>query len=799
MIFSRNLITAALVLSLASIVSCGKRDDHLTDPNSDATFIVDKDVKIWGKVVVTRDAQEKPNQKDFKIQACLKDKALLAVIQDQEFKVIAGDQEMVKRSDLFGCIIWDEQIKYDAFDMESELMVIRRIEAISGHSGGVNFELSINPWVTEETMTVTDLRTDSNLKTVMTPNAVSYGMTQFQSTDGKKTTTLPSFAMVVDKQQLMNAATQSKRISPSNTPMRLDAIQMNFLGHDYGAYEITPTLNLKVAHKYRIRINPLFGRSSISGKQFFEPINSGKVKFHLAILKDTVDQTGGTMYKLSDVLSSADFVGQMERGVMVADVTLKFQDLAALTGRTILVLSGSPVPGYIQFRDSNYISPVGPLVSVGSISFVPSNISAEVIHQNNLKYIKDASTKAKTISNFDFFKKTTGFTEVPRSIENFGAPRSSVSTNHYDNLMKALAKSDEKISQATKSVICSYLTQQSARGPYYCDSKTMELINFRIRDIVEDITTPVPYSDDITFNEDLTINMNYLLSKEQVKGKAQAAKYGYNAGLTAGLVGSLNAGLDLDMAAALKEKKFFGFGFLSWLSKAIGNTKPGEPKKIDAFDSDPAASTVPGDPVPIPPKQSLGAKAGANLGATVGGVASYNNDLFMWNLSEQRRETGSISTSVKFTANAEMKVFKFKGKFRKCWLVNLSNAFKDEVEAKTRKPFSDAGLPKGLYACAPKAEEGERKEMFVLINTITGIANSPMTDALASKEAPLRMFFRGPIGYSVFKNLVVDRKMEVQFNKFPVNELIKDVQSLKNEGDMFLNQEFPGVLNPILE
>lgn len=97
MTFSKQALTFALALALGTVVSCGKRDDHMrtSDPDSDATFYVDKDVKTWGKVIVTRDVQQKPNQKDFKIQACLKDNALLAVIQFQEFKVLAGDRKSV--------------------------------------------------------------------------------------------------------------------------------------------------------------------------------------------------------------------------------------------------------------------------------------------------------------------------------------------------------------------------------------------------------------------------------------------------------------------------------------------------------------------------------------------------------------------------------------------------------------------------------------------------------------------------------------------------------------------------------
>ncbi len=807
MTYSKKAFAIALVLSLATIVSCGKRDDRLSDPDTQATFYVDKGVAVWGKVIVTRDAQQKPNQKDFKIQACLKDNALMAIIQFQDFKIKAGDQEMIKTSDKFGCIIWDEQIHFDGLATETELLVVRRVEAIRGHAGGVNVELALNPWATEDTITVTDLRYDEALKTKTTADAVSYSLAQFQADDGKPN---PTFSMEVNKKRVADASSvqKSKSAAIVDTRMRLDAIQLQFLGHDYGAYEITPTLNLKVAHKYRIRISPQFIRTNFNGKQLFETISSGQVKFHVALLKDTVNTQAGTTYNLSDVLSTSEFVGEMVDGVMVADVTLKFQDLAPLTGRTILVLTASALPGFIQFRDGNYISPVGPLVAAGAISFVPSNWSAEILHKNNLKYIGDSTAHAKSVSNFDFFKKTTGFIEVPKTIEITGTPRTSYSTTHFQDLVTALDRGDKNVSAAVRSALCAYLTQEKARGQRLCYGKNMDLLNFRQREVVEEITNPVPERVGITFNEDLTLNMNYLVTGERIIGNGQAAKIGataaLNAGVTAGLNASLNAGLDLDMAPMenkLPGGKLPGFGFLSWLSKFIGNTKPGPAVPIDP--ADPLGPSVPGNPVPIDPRSSIGAKFGGNIGGTLGfnagGVASYNNDFYTWTLSNARRETGSISTSVSFKANAEMKVFSFQGKFRKCWLINLSSTMKQQLATAAGKDYSQLGLPSGMYVCSSKVEEGKRSEMFVLVNSITGIVNSPLTDNLDSKEAPLRLFFRGPMGYSVFKNLIMDKKFEVNFNKFPGDKLVKEVQSLQNPGDVYLNQEFPGVLDLVLQ
>ena len=802
MTFSKQVLTFALVFVLGTLVSCGKRDDHMrnSDPDSDATFYVDKDVKIWGKVIVTRDVQQKPNQKDYKIQACIKDNALLAIVQFQDFKVIAADgQEIVKTTDKFGCIIWDEQIRYDALASEAELLVQRKVQAVSGHAGTVVLDLAINPWASEDTLTVTDLRYDEALKAKTTANAVSYSMTQFQSDENHSS---PAFSMEVNKSRVAEAiASQKSGKAASTAPetrMRLDAIQMQFLGHDYSQYEITPTLNLKVAHKYRIRISPQFIRENFNGKQIFETIASGNVKFHVAILKDTVNPKAGTSYQLNDVLSTSEFVGEMVDGVMVADVTLKFQDLAPLTGRTILLMTASSLPGYIQFRDGSYISPVGPLVAATSISFVPSNWSAEVIHENNVKYIAQKENRSKTVTNFDYFKQKTGFVDVPRSIDTLVMARSAApSTAHYAEMMTSLEKNDMKLSQATQNAICSYLTQERVRGVRVCDAKAMDLVNFRMREIVEEITNPVPQREGITLNEDLTINMNYLLSQEQIKGKAQSARAGWNAGLTAGMTAGLNAGLDLDLLNTLQDGQVPGFKLLSWISKMIGNTAPGKPIPIDP--KDPNGPSLPGDPVVVPPKNTFGAKLGANLGGNIGGMATYNNDLFTWNLSDSKRETGSITTSVKFAANAEMKVFSFQGKFRKCWIANLSAPLKDQLAKQAGKEFSQLNLPKGVVACLPKISEGKRNEMFVLVNSITGIVNSPLTDSLASSEAPLRLFFRGPMGYSVFKNLIMEKKMEVSFNKFPVEKMISEVQSLKNEGDMFLNQEFPGVLNNVIK
>lgn len=798
MTFSKITLTLALVLSLSTIVNCGKKDDHFTDPASDATFFVDKGgITLFNtNVIVTRDAQQKPNQKDFKVQACIKDKALQSVVQELPFKVIADGNEIVKTTDVTGCIIWDEQIRYDALSNEAELLVVRKIQALKGHAGSISIELALNPWATEDGMKVTDLRYDGALRAKSTSDAVTYNMVQFQSSGGPQ---ISAFSMEVNVGQVNAAIASNGRTSKKapETRMRLDSIQMQFLGHDYSAYEMTPTLTLKVAHKYRIRISPLFIRENFNGKQIFETIASGQIKFHMAIFRDTIKPKDGVKYFLNEVLATSEFTGEMVDGFMVADVTLKFQDLAPLTGRTILLLGSSPVPGYINFRDGNYMSPVGPLVAASSISFIPSNWNAEVVHQNHLKYVGEATARSKVQTNFDFFKTRTGFVELPKVIDTIGAVRGvNQSANHQQEMITALQKDDHDLSQATKNAICAFLTQEKSKGLKLCDGKFVDEINFRQREIVEEITQTVPEREGITVNEDLAINMNYTLSNDDTKGKGQNARGGINAGLNGALTAGLNAGLDLDMLNTLKGGKLPGFKWLAWLSKVTGNIPP-EVKPVDV--QDPHGPVLPADPKPLDPKQGLGAKLGANISANLGGMAQYNNDLFTWTYTDTRKQTGSISTSVKFNATAEMKVFSFKGKFKKCWLANLSTPLKSQLEKRFGKEFSQLGMPKGVYTCLPQIVEGERKEMFVLVNSVTGIANSPLTDSLDSREAPLRMYFRGPMGYSVFKNLLMERKMELKFNKFPLDKLIGEVRSLKNEGDMYLNQEFPGVLNNVLE
>lgn len=781
MTYSKNfhLIILAFVFVL---ISCGKKDDHLSNPDSTATFFVDKEVKLAGKVLVSRDAQQKPIQKDFKIVACMKDNAMLSPVQFVDFAVQAGDIEIQKTSDFLGCIIWDEQIKFNGLDNEDELLVVRKIKALNGHAGSVSVELSINPWSTEDTVTVADLRYDEALKAKARPNSVQYSLSTFQSAgcvDSNKGNCekAPSFAMAVVK--TLSALSDDSSDLPTKTKMRLDAIQWQFLGHDYSAYEITDTLNLKVAHLYRIRISPQFIRENFNGKQIFETISSGKVKFSIAILKDNIKPLESDNYKASDVLSTSEFIGEMIDGVMVADVTLKFQDLAPLTGRTYLLLSSSSLPGYIQFRDGNYISPVGPLGAATTISLVPSKWNAETLHKNNLAMISSQENKRKSMGNLEYFKTASGFISIPSSlvISTRGGAQSVGQI-----LLNGLESSkSQDIDYAAKSAICRYLVQDKNYGASLCDKDFIDLINFRKREIVESITNPVPTREGVTLSEDLNVNMNYLVQNEKNVGNGQAAKVGWNAGLNAGLTGALAAGLDLDVLD-LAGGRIPGFGILQWLSKFLGNNKPIDPNN-------------PGVPAGfVDPKNSFGMKLGASLGGNIGGAMTYNNDLWTWSLANSKKETGSISTSVKFTVNAELKNFKFSGIFKKCWLINLSQIAKDRLAKIKGTNLDSLGLPKGLISCSPRSIKGERQEMYVLMNSVAGIVNSPLTDPLNSAEAPLRMFFRGPMGYSIFKNLVAESDVEIKFNKFPIEQVINDVKSLKNEGDIYLNQEFPGML-----
>lgn len=760
MIFSNYKKTLVLLNTVLVLASCGKKNDHLVDVTNSATFYVDKGVALTGKTTLERDSQQKPNKKNFNIQACIKDNALLQAVQYLDFAVeVQEGVSITRRTDQFGCIIWNEQISYDALSNEAELLVERKITALNGHSGSVVLELSMNPWASEDGLTLTDLRYDSALRSKVTKGAVNYSMVQVQSDSGDK---IDSIQMIVDKKKVADSVSlKNKSGDDNNVRMRLDAIQIQFLGHDYSAYEMTSTLNLKIAHKYRIRISPQFIRENFNGKQIFETIVSGNIKFNLAILRDTINFKNTTNYNPSDVLTTAQFVGEMIDGVMVADVTLKFQDLAPLTGRTYLLLSSAPEPGYIQFKDGNYISPLGALPAASQAAFVPTNWSAEKIYKNQTEVAIKQKQNELAKTNFDYFKEKSKFIEIP-------ANQATASGQNYASRIKAtllsnLQSGKKEVSVSEKSALCSLLVGSKVMNLNACYADPENFVNIRKREIVESVSSVAPERVGMTYNEDLNINMNFSSSNDQSTGDSTSKKYGYSANA------GLSAGLDIDL--------------LSLVSNVV-----------------PVVGTITKTIVEKLLEWVLGVKLNLpKLSASVSGSASYSRDLYTWSLANSKKESGSISTTLKFAANAEMKMFSFQGTFRPCYLVSLTSAAKAKLEQINRASFEKMGLPEGAYVCSDKTLSGTRKEMYVLVNSSTGIAGSPLTDSSDSSEAPLRMFFRGPTTYSIFKNLVQKENFEMQFNKFPAEQVIQSIKDMKMPGDIHLNQEFPGLLNPVIE
>lgn len=760
MIFSNYKKTLVLLSTVLVLASCGKKNDHLVDATNSATFYVDKGVALTGKTTLERDSQQKPNKKNFNIQACIKDNALLQAVQYLDFAVeVQEGVSITRRTDQFGCIIWNEQISYEALSNEAELLVERKITALNGHSGSVVLELSLNPWASEDGLTLTDLRYDSALRAKVTKGAVNYSMVQVQSDSGDK---IDSIQMTVDKKKVADSVSlKNKSGDDNNVRMRLDAIQIQFLGHDYSAYEMTSTLNLKIAHKYRIRISPQFIRENFNGKQIFETIVSGNIKFNLAILRDTINFKSTTNYNPSDVLTTAQFVGEMIDGVMVADVTLKFQDLAPLTGRTYLLLSSAPEPGYIQFKDGNYISPLGALPAASQAAFVPTNWSAEKIYNNQTVIVAKQKQNELAKTNFDYFKEKSKFIEIPTNQAT--ASGQSYASRIKTTLLSNLQSGKKEVSVSDKSALCSLLVGAKIMNLNACYADPENFVNIRKREIVESVAAVAPARVGMTYNEDLNINMNFLNSNDQSTGDSTSKKYGYSANA------GLSAGLDIDL--------------LSLISNVV-----------------PVVGTITKTIVEKLLEWVLGVKLNLpKLSASVSGSASYSRDLYTWSLANSKKESGSISTTLKFAANAEMKMFSFQGTFRPCYLVSLTSSAKAKLEQINRVNFEKMGLPEGAYVCSDKILSGTRKEMYVLINSSTGIAGSPLTDSSDSSEAPLRMFFRGPTTYSIFKNLVQKENFEMQFNKFPAEQVIQSVKDMKMPGDIHLNQEFPGLLNPVIE
>lgn len=284
-----------------------------------------------------------PSARLYSMKACLQDKGLAAVPGGVLFRV--GDGAGGARTlptDVEGCIYWSENIQFDylAAD-ETYYTFTRTISATNRYRGDVYAKLAFNPWSEAAGGAMID--------------------TRFQAT---------SEAPVNGGLLTMSGARVLSNSQP-NLKLSLDSVSFEFAGLNQRAYEVSRNLGLTVAHDYVVRLKPTVIRKTLTRTAVPEAFVGGQMKVYLAIFREKKDDEAA-QFSPANLISATEFVASYstEVGMFQGHVTVKFNDVAAMTSRTVALITVVPqedIPGLPEMNYRALLKP-GRLSSISNVA-----------------------------------------------------------------------------------------------------------------------------------------------------------------------------------------------------------------------------------------------------------------------------------------------------------------------------------------------------------------------------------------------------------------------------------------------
>jgi len=705
-------------LSVLSLGACVNRDAHIT--KAGATFYVDSVVATFSPNQLN--PNDAVNQKFMNLTACLKDNAMTSVIMNVKFTIHAGNVSIEKQTDDRGCLIWQELFEYDPTDNEKQVSLVRNIEAAEGHYGAVDAKLSYNPWKDDFLFLRPGVRAQGaeNLSLTYSTGQV---LTHVDAVTGQK------FDSRVD--------IKTKLESTIKKVADISSMSMKFLKRDFDQYEISPTLALTIAHQYRLRFNSFIVKHTLDKGAVLDPLNAGRFKFYFVLLGDGYDSNKTPRDQVFKyVVSSTSFEAAGSLGRFVTDVTLKFDNIAALASRMTGVITMEPLDQGVGVGTTSFEGIITPIAGAGAqnLDLLPSSLSAKDL---SASYAVVRAQNMKT-SGLDILTRHSRF--MPAKKDNVTL-RNGYSYNIMDAFNTLRPKFDPKDGTLKpgqeltgpekdffSGAFCYKYFDQSwtpalQKALDACNTSKTPMIAVNVRELVDHIVDPVPKPVGIPQVETLAIASGVAFGDAREHDKSRSVKA--DATIYAGV------GAEFDILKTISSvTKIFGLSF----------------------------------------------------SADVGAKASINGDAYYLASATQTEGQSTIVGAVKAQAVVS-EAFKFQVQVasKTCLFITPT--------AELEKLMGDAPRPEGKFICDDQVQIQTHEEMYYFLNESTGTGASPLSDNMSSEDNPWRMFIRGSHTYGLFANLFTQKNLALNFEKMPEEQMRGTFKTL-------VTQEFPGMLTP---
>ncbi len=503
MIFSRILVSLTLALL---VVGCStesrKKVDTIPGSSSEfktcsnTNFLVD-DFRSTFSSIARFNSYGIPSKKTFNFRACLVERlGASKIMPDIRFSVEgSGHSRSEATTDRKGCINWTENFEYNHIQPEILVNLNRKITALSTYTGCVMAVAVFNPWV----------------------NGV------FATTDPRNTS-IESYELESESLSLGRLRATNQAVSP--VEIAVDSLNFEFKGLDFDQYEISKFLNLTVAHKYTLRIKPSVIRRTLENISVPQVLVGGRLKAYLAIFKDEP----GLHMNHDSLITTQEFDLEYSRGTgqFMADVSIKFQNVAEMTSRTKAVLTLVPSDELEGLQEMNYVGALKP-APLATLTLSQGDVSAK-------KFFDTQKASSKTRPLDELKASTSGL--VPMNLD---APAS-----YFPQIWERKQNFGEvaeialygKLSEVQKrylaQVLCHKLFSRSANRShaFSCQNNPGFYMSFEVRQLVDEvISTPQALGD--TTVEDLEMKVTYSAAQKNSYSKGWKASVG--AGLSASL------------------------------------------------------------------------------------------------------------------------------------------------------------------------------------------------------------------------------------------------------------------------
>lgn len=175
-------------------------------------------------------------------------------------------------------------------------------------------------------------------------------------------------------------------------------------------------------------------------------------------------------------------------------------------------------------------------------------------------------------------------------------------------------------------------------------------------------------------------------------------------------------------------------------------------------------------------------KSGASLGFnfSVGGEFAHSRVV-----KNDRLE--SVSSTREQSVRAESLTLKFDAEVRHCLLIKPSSRLRQFL---TEDEFNELGR----YRCLAQTQKENRKEVYYLLTSSTGVDGSPITDNASWTSTPWRMLIRGTHMRNMFEELVSTGLFQFIFSpqKLGLESQEKYLETIRKNHQ---TEEFPGLLS----